>query len=85
MMKKFSICLLTLSLCLVARAQWSVGIMAGYDYNSYSMAKGYAYDYRYGGMGGFIIFTIVLAAWRLLRLVFGAWCRASILSWPMAK
>ena len=52
MMKKFSICLLTLSLCLVARAQWSVGIMAGYDYNSYSMAKGYAYDYRYGGMGG---------------------------------
>ena len=52
MIKKFSICLLTLSLCLVARAQWSVGIMAGYDYNSYSMAKGYAYDYRYGGMGG---------------------------------
>ena len=52
MMKKFSICLLALTLCLVARAQWSVGIMAGYDYNSYSMAKGYAYDYRYGGIGG---------------------------------
>ena len=41
-----------LTLCFGARAQWSVGVMAGYDYNVYSVAKGYAYDYRYGGMGG---------------------------------
>lgn len=36
-----------------ARAQWSVGVMADYDYNSYDYAKGgYAYDLRYEGRGG---------------------------------
>lgn len=51
-MKRIILCLFALTLCVGARAQWSAGIMAGYDYNVYSVAKGYAYDYRYGGMGG---------------------------------
>ncbi|MGN0190398.1 MAG: outer membrane beta-barrel protein [Candidatus Cryptobacteroides sp.] len=52
MKKKLLVSLFTLLACLGAKAQWSVGVMAGYDYNMYSVAKGYAYDYRYGGMGG---------------------------------
>ena len=51
-MKRIILFLFALTLCAGARAQWSVGIMAGYDYNVYSVAKGYAYDYRYGGKGG---------------------------------
>ena len=51
-MKRFLMSIFVLTLCIGAKAQWSVGVMAGYDYNAYSMAKGYAYDYRYGGMGG---------------------------------
>ena len=51
-MKKLLMCLLALALCIGAKAQWSAGIMAGYDYNVYTLAKGYAYDYRYGPMDG---------------------------------
>lgn len=51
-MKRAIISLFVLTLCFGAKAQWSVGLLAGYDYNVYSMAKGYAYDYRYGNKGG---------------------------------
>ena len=51
-MKRMIVILLALSLCNVAKAQWSVGVLAGYDYNVYSYSKGYAYDYRYGNKGG---------------------------------
>ena len=51
---------LTFSLAIVAiaaNAQWSVGVLAGYDYNLYDYAKGYAYDLRYDGRAG-LDFTV---------------------------
>lgn len=51
-MRRIILTLFALTLCLGAKAQWSAGLLAGYDYNVYSLAKGYAYDYRYGGRGG---------------------------------
>lgn len=53
-MKRIYIFLFTaLLVCTGIKAQWSVGLMAGYDYNFYSYEKEFAYDYRYGDKEGF--------------------------------
>lgn len=36
-----------------AKAQWKVGVEAGYDYNFYHIDNQYAYDFRYQGRPGF--------------------------------
>ena len=41
-----------LCLGMAAKAQWSVGVMAGYDHNVYSCDNGFASDYQYGNRGG---------------------------------
>lgn len=51
-MKKNLILTLLLLCCVTARAQWSIGIAAGYDRNNYTYEKGYAYDYRFGNKSG---------------------------------
>ena len=38
-----------------AKAQWAVGVEAGYDYNSHHLNTQYAYDFRYEGRGGLTI------------------------------
>lgn len=38
---------------LPVKAQWSVGVLAGADYNDYTFRKGYAENYYYGGKRGF--------------------------------
>lgn len=40
MIKRVFIFVFDVMTVLGARAQWSVGVMAGYDYNSYDYAKG---------------------------------------------
>ena len=53
MIKRVFIFVFAVMTVLGARAQWSVEVTAGYDYNSHYYTKGYAYDLRYEGRGGF--------------------------------
>ena len=53
MIKRLFIVLAMVVAAVGLRAQWSAGLMVGYDYNSYDYAKGYGYDLRYGGRSGF--------------------------------
>ena len=49
MIKRLFIVLAMVVAAVGLHAQWSAGLMVGYDYNSYDYAKGYGYDLRYGG------------------------------------
>jgi hypothetical protein len=51
-MGKKIILMLMLCCSVCAKAQWSVGLMAGYDRNVYTYEKGYAYDLRFGNRSG---------------------------------
>jgi hypothetical protein len=51
-MRNILILMLILLAPAFARAQWSVGLMAGYDRNVYTYEKGYAYDLRFGNKSG---------------------------------
>lgn len=53
MIKRLFIVLAMVVAAVGLHAQWSAGLMVGYDYNSYDYAKGYGYDLRYGGRSGF--------------------------------
>lgn len=59
MIKRVFVFVFAVMTVLGACAQWSVEVMAGYDYNSYDYAKGYAYDLRYEGRGGFSMSILV--------------------------